>query len=55
MAELRQKIYSKKRMMMANVIAGMATGGGLQDTFIRMPAVLSRLYASVLPWGSSYT
>ena len=27
MSELRQKIYSKKRMMMANVIAGMATGG----------------------------
>ena len=27
MAELRQKIYSKRRMMMANVIAGMATGG----------------------------
>ena len=27
MSELRQKIYSKKRMTMANVIAGMATGG----------------------------
>ena len=27
MAELHQKIYSKKRMTMANVIAGMATGG----------------------------
>ena len=31
MSELRQKIYSKKRMTMANVISGMATGG-LQDT-----------------------
>ena len=38
MAELRQKIYSKKRMKMANVISGMATGG-LQDTFGRLPAV----------------
>ena len=27
MAELRQKIYSKNRMMMANVISGMAIGG----------------------------
>ena len=27
MSELRQKIYSKKRMMMANVISGMSTGG----------------------------
>ena len=27
MAELRQKIYSKKQMMMANVIAGMSTEG----------------------------
>ena len=27
MSELRRKIYSKKRMMMANVISGMATGG----------------------------
>ena len=26
MSELRRKIYSKRRMMMANVIAGMATG-----------------------------
>ena len=27
MAELHQKIYSKKRVRMANVISGMATGG----------------------------
>ena len=27
MAELHQKTYSKKRMTMANVISGMATGG----------------------------
>ena len=27
MSEVRRKIYSKKRMMMANVISGMATGG----------------------------
>ena len=31
MSELSRKIYSKKRMMMANVISGMATGD-LQDT-----------------------
>ena len=27
-SELRRKIYRKKRIMMANVIAGMSTGGG---------------------------
>ena len=48
MAELRQKIYSKKRMMMANVIAGMSTGAFTGYFWTTINSVLTIFIGAIL-------